>query len=65
MAIESEDALKMKLDDIRLTCDNIETTMQEAGATFSHLDKAKCMRLARSIKQMALEVNNYFEFLEE
>ncbi len=65
MALESEDALKMKLDEIRLTCDNIETTMQEAGEVLSHLDKAKCMRFARGIKQMALEVNNYFEFLDE
>ena len=65
MAIESETTLKMKLDDIRLTCDDIETTMQAAGTKLSHLDKAKCMRLARSIKEMALEVNSYFAFLEE
>ena len=64
MAIESEDDLKMKIDEVRGLCDKIELTMQTAGPHPSYLDKNQCMRLAQSIKEAAFELNNYFAFLE-
>lgn len=65
MAIASEWELKTRLDEIRLTCDQIEQVMMDAGDGFSHLDKTKCMQLARSIKDGAFEVNNYFAYWGE
>ena len=65
MAIETEAELKIRLDEIRLTCDQIEQVILEAGEGLSHLDKTKCMQFARGIKETALEVNNYFAYLEE
>ncbi len=65
MAIETEAELKIQLDEVRLTCDQIEQVMLEAGGRLSHLDKTKCMQLARGIKETALAVNNYFAYLED
>lgn len=65
MAIETEAELKTRLDEIRLTCDQIEQVMLEAGTRLSYLDKSQCMQLAREIKEAALAVNNYFAFLED
>ena len=65
MPVESEDALKQKLDEIRLTCDAIEDQVQTAGGSLSYLDKSKCMSLAMQLKYMALEVHNYFAYLED
>lgn len=65
MPVETEDSLKLKLDEIRSTCDAIEDQVQLAGGTLSYLDKSKCMSLAMQLKHMALEAHNYFAYLEE
>ena len=65
MPVENQENLKQKLDEIRLTCDAIEDKVQLAGERLSHLDKSTCMSLAMQLKYMALEVHNYFSYLEE
>ncbi|PID57515.1 hypothetical protein CSB45_06715 [candidate division KSB3 bacterium] len=65
MPVDTEDGLKQKLDEIRLTCDAIENQVQTAGGNLSYLDKSKCMSLAMELKDMALEAHNYFAYLED
>ncbi len=65
MPVDTEESLKMKIDEIRLTCDAIEESVQMAGGTLSHLDKSKCMSLAMQLKHMALDIHNYFAYLED
>ncbi len=65
MAITSETELKARFDDIRSTCDQIENVLLDANSHLSYQDKVKCMQLARSIKDTAMQVHNYFAYLEE